>query len=64
MDATYTNQDELATLLGISQSHLSNILRKARSCSAELAIRLSRITGVPLEIILERSAPEFSENAK
>lgn len=64
MDATYTTQEELAALLGISQSHLSNILRKARSCSAELAIRLSRITGVPLEIVLERSAPEFAQTQK
>lgn len=53
MDATGTNQAELARLVGIDQSHLSNILRKSRRCSLPVALKLSQVTNVPIEIIAE-----------
>ena len=53
MDATGTNQVQLAKLAGTSQSHLCNILRKSRRASAILALRLSRVTNVPIENIIE-----------
>jgi plasmid maintenance system antidote protein VapI len=53
MDATGTNQQELARLIGTSQPHLSNILRKSRRCSLPLALKLSQVTNVPIEVIAE-----------
>jgi transcriptional regulator with XRE-family HTH domain len=51
LDANGKTQDELALLAGISNTHLANVLRKTRSCSFEVALRLSRICNVPLESI-------------
>lgn len=51
MMATGTNQQELAKIAGIHQSHLSNILSRSRRCSLYLAIKLSKITNVPIETI-------------
>lgn len=53
MDATGTNQTELARLVGIDQSHLCNILRKSRRCSLPVALKLARVTNVPIETIAE-----------
>lgn len=53
LDATGTNQQELARRVGITQGHLSNILRKSRRCSLYLALRLSRETNVPVELIAD-----------
>lgn len=50
-DATGTKQEDLARMAGISQQHLANIELKTRSCSLEVAMRLSRITNVPIEAI-------------
>lgn len=51
MEATGTNQSELARQLSISQCHLSNVLSKSRRCSFRLALDLSRITNVPIETL-------------
>ena len=68
MDFTGTTQEELAEIAGISQSHLCNVLRGNRSCSASVALRLSKITNVPVETIIEASpvvrAAELAESAK
>lgn len=53
MDATGTSQQDLAKVLGISQSHLCNIIRKNRKASAILALRISRVTNVPIETLIE-----------
>lgn len=53
MEATGTNQTELARRVGINQSHLSNILRRSRRASLYVALRLSKLTGVPIEVIAE-----------
>jgi len=53
MAATGTNQAELARRLGVKQPHLSNVLSKSRRCSLYLALKLSHITNVPIEAIVE-----------
>lgn len=49
--ATNTKQETLARKAGISQQHLANVEVGARSCSLAVAIRLSQITNVPVELI-------------
>ena len=53
MDATSTSQQDLAKLLGISQSHLCNVLRGNRKASLGLALELAKLTNVPIETIAE-----------
>lgn len=53
MDATNTSQPELAKVLGISQSHLCNVLRGNRRASLHLTLRLAHLTNVPIESINE-----------
>lgn len=53
LDHTGTQQQELAHAVGITTGHMSNILRKSRRCSLYLALKLSDITNVPIEIIAE-----------
>lgn len=62
MVATGTNQKKLAALIGIDQSHLSNVLSKSRRCSLDVALKLSRITNVPIEIIAAWP-PEYEKSA-
>ena len=52
-DATGTSQLELAKLLGISQSHLCNIVRGNRKASLRLALKIAHLTNVPVETIAE-----------
>jgi transcriptional regulator with XRE-family HTH domain len=49
MQRTHTNQVTLARLAGLTQSHLSYILTGGRRCSLDKALRLSAITGVPIQ---------------
>lgn len=49
--ATGTSQGELAKLLNISQSHLCNVMRGNRKASLQLALKLSKLTNVPIETI-------------
>ena len=51
-EATNTKQEELARRIGISATHLANIERRTRGASAGLAVKLSKITNVPIELIL------------
>jgi antitoxin component HigA of HigAB toxin-antitoxin module len=53
MAATGTNQSQLARLVGCKQAHLSNVLSKSRRCSLALALKLMRVTNVPIEVIAE-----------
>jgi plasmid maintenance system antidote protein VapI len=63
MDATGTNNQRLARRLGVAESHLSNVLRKSRRCSLYLALKLSKITNVPIESICQWP-PEYEEAVK
>jgi plasmid maintenance system antidote protein VapI len=51
MEATGTTQAQLAKRLGVGQPHISNVLRHTRKASFALALRLSRMTNVPIEAI-------------
>jgi DNA-binding XRE family transcriptional regulator len=50
-DATGTKQEALAKRIGISQQHLANIECGTRTCSLEVAKKLSKLTNVPIESI-------------
>lgn len=52
-NGTGTSQGDLAKLLGISQSHLCNIERGNRKASLDLALRIAKLTNVPIETIAE-----------
>jgi transcriptional regulator with XRE-family HTH domain len=52
-DAHNVSQLELAKLLGISQSHLCNVLRGNRRASLNLALQIAKLTNVPIETIAE-----------
>jgi plasmid maintenance system antidote protein VapI len=53
MERTGTNQTKLAKLAGLKTPHLSKILSRSRRCSLDKALRLSRVTGVPVETLVE-----------
>lgn len=61
-EATGTNSARLAKLVGCKPAHLSNVLSKSRRCSVELALKISKITNVPLEAIVEWPA-EYEKSA-
>lgn len=63
MEATGTNQSELAQRLGVSQPHLCNVLSKTRKASLTLAFRISRLTNVPVEAIVDIDAT-FADSVK
>jgi plasmid maintenance system antidote protein VapI len=52
MERTKTKGVTLAERVGISQPHLSKILHRKRRCTEETVLRLSEVTGVPVENIL------------
>lgn len=53
MERTGTNQAELARRAKIATSQLSMVLKGSRRCSLEKALALSRVTGVPVEKLVE-----------
>lgn len=62
MDATGTNQRELARAVGMREQHLSNVLRHSRRCSLYLALKLAKHCNVPVEAIKEWPA-KYGESA-
>jgi plasmid maintenance system antidote protein VapI len=53
MERTGTSADALAKLSGIRRPHLSKILTRSRRCSVVKAMRLWKVTGVPIERLVE-----------
>lgn len=53
MERTGTTQAELARRAAMPQSQLSQLLKGSRRCSLMKALVLSRITGVPVEKLVE-----------
>jgi len=53
LERTGTNQSALAKLVGIKPPHMSMILKGSRRCSLMLALKLSHVTGVPVENLTE-----------
>lgn len=53
LERTGTPQVTLARLAKISPAYLSRILSRSRRCSVEKALKLSSVTGVPVEKLVE-----------
>ncbi len=51
-------QKEIADYIGISQGHLSDILRGRREMSRQVAQKIKAKTGLPYDFILEQT-PSF-----
>lgn len=49
LEQTGTTQAKLAELVGCTPPHISSILKGSRRCSLILALKLSAVTGVPVE---------------
>lgn len=62
LDRTGTPQYVLARMTGISEPALSMLLRGSRRCSLVKALRLSEVTGVPVENLVEW--PKFHDAEK
>lgn len=53
MERTGTTQAELARRVRMPESQLSQLLKGSRRCSLMRALALSKITGVPVEKLVE-----------
>jgi hypothetical protein len=53
LDRTGTPQYVLARMAGLSEPALSMLLRGSRRCSLLKALRLSEVTGVPVENLVD-----------
>lgn len=62
LDRTGTPQYVLARMCEISEPALSMLLRGSRRCSLVKALRLSEVTGVPVEKLVEW--PKVHETVK
>lgn len=62
--ATGTRQADLAKRVGVTASHLANIELKTRACSMKVALALSRITNVPVELIAPADHVLFADSGK
>jgi len=52
LDRTGHTQRWLGRQVGIKDSHISDVLRGSRMCSLDVALDLSRLTGIPVEKLL------------
>lgn len=62
LDRTGTPQFKLARMADISEPALSMLLRGSRRCSLVKALRLSEVTGVPVENLV--AWPKFQDSEK
>jgi plasmid maintenance system antidote protein VapI len=53
MEHTGTPVQTLAQLAGMDRTHLSRVLTRSRRCSLAAAMRLSEVTGVPVQKLIE-----------
>jgi plasmid maintenance system antidote protein VapI len=60
LERTGTPVQTLARLAGMDRTHLSRVLTHSRRCSLDAALRLHRVTGVPVEKLVEWKASEPS----
>jgi antitoxin component HigA of HigAB toxin-antitoxin module len=58
LERTGTPVQTLAKLAGMDRTHLSRVLSHSRRCSLDAALRLHRVTGVPVEKLVEWKASE------
>ena len=52
LDRTGTKQRDLAEMAGLKESTVSMLLRGSRRCSVMTAIKLSDLTGVPVQKLI------------
>lgn len=45
-------QQDFADRLGVSQKHVSDLLNRKKFLTADLALRVQRVTGIPAEMLL------------
>ena len=45
-------QQDFADRVGVSQKHVSDLLKRKKFLSADLALRVQRVTGIPAEMLL------------
>jgi len=45
-------QQDFADRVGVSQKHVSDLLKRKKFMSADLALRVQRVTGIPAEMLL------------
>lgn len=55
LDGTGKTQVELAELLGFSQAYVSKLVRRLQQPSLDEALRISRLTKVPVEALVAQS---------
>jgi plasmid maintenance system antidote protein VapI len=58
LERTGTPVQTLARLAEMDRTHLSRVLSHSRRCSISAALRLHRVTGVPVEKLVEWKASE------
>ncbi len=63
LDRTGSTQRRLAKKAGMSEQALSMLLRGSRRCSIVKALRLAKITGVPVENLIEWPKVHESSNS-
>lgn len=45
-------QQDFADRVGVSQKHISDLLKRKKFLSADLALRVQKVTGIPAEMLL------------
>lgn len=65
LQKTGSTQRQLAHDAGMSEQQLSNLLTGSRGCSIRMAIRLSSVTGVPVENLVrwKKIRPQRTQKA-
>lgn len=64
LERTGTPVQTLARLAGMDRTHLSRVLTHSRRCSLDAALRLHRVTGVPVENLVEWKKSELSAQSE
>lgn len=46
------SQKDFGDRIGVSQKHISDLLKRKKFLTADLALRIQRVTGIPAEMLL------------
>ncbi len=60
MKARKLTEEALAEQLGITDRHLRNLLTKDTNSSCSLVYRISKVFGIPMEVLVEPKTTERS----
>lgn len=64
MEMYHITQTELAEHLGVSQAHISDILKYKKFMSSELAVKIEMATGIPAKFLLREDMEYQLEQLK